>query len=62
MTAAGLGMRTGIRYTGITSNTRRKEETREPLFTTTCVDVRLSCIFSSIKSNFCVRVLKSLSI
>ncbi|MPC15512.1 hypothetical protein E2C01_008304 [Portunus trituberculatus] len=39
-----------------------KEDAREPLFTTMCVDVRLSDIFSSIKSNFCIRVLKSLSI
>ncbi|MPC59349.1 hypothetical protein E2C01_053369 [Portunus trituberculatus] len=39
-----------------------KVDAREPLFTTSCVDVQLSDIFSSIKSNFCVQVLKSLSV
>ncbi|MPC55541.1 hypothetical protein E2C01_049481 [Portunus trituberculatus] len=46
----------------ITTGGGGRRDTREPLFTTTCVDAQLSDIFSSIKSSFWVQVLKSSSI
>ncbi|MPC86735.1 hypothetical protein E2C01_081571 [Portunus trituberculatus] len=38
----------------VTTGRVGKADTREPLFTTSCVDVQLSDILSSIKSKFCI--------